>query len=151
MAIAYAKWIGAAVLLVLYSGFWYHLGGLGTRERVAVAQVKQEKAQDTKRTIDEATVAKEAKTYEAATDPELSPVSAPSVRLCHYTPVASVPGANAPGSGAHASAPVPAPAPAAALPGPDIGRPVLQVGHDADAQIAGLQDYIEHVCQAHAP
>jgi len=32
--------------------------------------------------------------------------------------------------------------------GPDIGRPLVTIGHTADAQIAGLQDYITRVCLA---
>jgi hypothetical protein len=150
-AIAYAKWIAGAVLLVLYSAFWYHLGGEGTRLKVANTEVRQATAEQRKETKDEATVAEEAKRFETATDPALTPVAAPLVRLCHFTPVATVSSANAAGSGTDASAPVRAAPAEDSVPGPDIGGPIVQVGHNADAQVAGLQHYIEHVCQARAP
>jgi hypothetical protein len=144
------KWIGILLGLALAFGAGYHFGGLAPKLAQAKAQIKQETAAQTKDTKDQATVAQEARTYEAATDP-LLPVAAPAVRVCHYTPVASVPSADPAGSGTDAAAPVRAANPPDPLPGPDIGRPLVQIGHNADAQIAGLQDYIEHVCQARAP
>lgn len=140
---------GGIVLLVLVFFGGYHFGALAPKLAAAKTELKEEAAAEVKDTKDQATVAQEAKTYEAATDPALDPVAAPRVSMCYYAP--ALPSANPAGSGAHASAPIPEPATQPAVPGPDIGRPIVQIGHDADAQVAGLQDYISHVCQAKAP
>jgi hypothetical protein len=138
----------AAVFLLIasFGGGWY-FGRQGLELTAANQVVKQEVAQGKKRTTDQSTVAQEAKTYEAA---EVAPLAAPVVRVCLYTPAASVSGAYP--AGPRIDAPVdsrsPDPVPVAA--GPDIGPPLVQVGHVIDAQVAGLQHYIEHVCQAKA-
>jgi hypothetical protein len=141
------KWAGILLGLALAFGAGYHFGGLAPKLAAAKTELKQEAASQAKDAKDEAIIAREAKTYEAATDP-LLPIAAPVVRVCYYTPVSS---AKPPGSGTDAAAPVRAANPPDPVPGPDIGRPLVQIGHNADAQIAGLQDYIEHVCQASAP
>jgi hypothetical protein len=144
---------GAAAALVLAIGSFgagWHFGRQGLELRDSKAVVKQAVAEDTKRTTDQTTVATEAKTYEAATDP-LAPLAAPVVRMCDYTPATAMPSAHPAGSGAHAAAAVPAPAPRDPVPGPDIGRPVVQVGKFADARVVALQDYIQRVCQAKTP
>lgn len=140
-----AKAIGILVGLVAAFLFGYHFGGLAPKLAAARAEVHQESLNDAKRTTDQTTVAGEARTYEAA---ELAPVSAPVVRVCLYTPVSPVSGAYA--ARPRTDAPVPSrsadPVPLQA--GPDIGPPLVRVGHVTDAQVAGLQHYIEHVCQA---
>jgi hypothetical protein len=143
--------IGGILLLVADFFAGYHFGGLAPKLATANTVIKQEAAEQAKDTKDQATVAQEAKTYEAATDPALDPIAAPRVSMCYYAPSPTLPSTNTSGSGAHASAPVPAAAAPDPVPGPDIGRPIVQVGHDANAQVAGLQDYIERVCQAKAP
>lgn len=140
--------LGAIAYSIALFMVGHHYGALAPELAQAKTEVKQEAAQDTKRAKDETTVAQEAKTYEAATDPALAPVTAPVVRLCKYTIVSSP---NPAGSGADAKLPVRAPDPQPSVPGPDIGRPLVQIGHNADAQVAGLQDYIARVCQAKAP
>lgn len=147
-AVAYAKVIGAAVLALSLFLAGYHFGGLAPKLACVQAQVKTEALAQAKRTKDTATVAEEAKTYDAATDP-VQPLPAPVVRVCRAPPApAAVPNAAASGFRAHEATPLPAAAPRDPLPGPDIGRPVVQAGRDADAQIAGLQDYIAKVCEA---
>jgi hypothetical protein len=139
---------GALVLLVLSFGAGWHFGGESGKLAESKAVAKQEAQVITQTATDTSTINTEAKAYAAA---QIDPVAAPVVSLCHYTPAAAVLGAAAAGSGPHVAPHVPAPGPPAALPGPDIGRPLVQVGHDADAQVAGLQDYIEHVCRVKAP
>lgn len=128
----------------------YHFGTLAPKLAAAKTEIKQEAAEQKKDTADRTTVEKEAKTYEAATDP-LQPIAAPTVRVCYYAPLPTVPSTHAAGSGVNAGPPVRAANPPDPVPGPDIGRPLVQIGHNADAQLAGLRDYIEHVCQARAP
>jgi hypothetical protein len=65
------------------------------------------------------------------------------VRVCRYTPVAA-PQARAARHVPDASRPDRSPDPVS---GPDVGPNLVQVGHVADAQIAGLQDYITRVCR----
>lgn len=143
--------IAAAVLAVVLAAFgagWY-FGRQGIELKDSKQIVKQEVAQDSKRRTDEGTVAQEAKTYEAATDP-LAPLPAPIVRMCDYSTPA-VPSPHPAGSGAHA----PPALRAADPPVPAVvewdTKPLVRDGHNADAQVAGLQDYIAKVCQAHAP
>jgi len=143
-----AKWIalGVAVIAAFLAG--WHFGRQGLELKDAKTEVKQEAAQDTKRRTDEGTVAQEAKTYEAATDP-LAPLAAPIVRMCDYS--TPVPTAHPAGSGAHEAPALRAadpPVPAVTL---WHTEPLVRDGHNADAQVVGLQDYIAHVCQAHAP
>jgi hypothetical protein len=143
----------ACLLLIGAFGAGWHFGGQAPKLAAAKQELKQEAAEDTKRTTDQTTVAQEAKTYEAATDP-LAPLPAPVVRLCYNSTTPAVPSAHPAGPGAHGPVPV-----------PDAGggdshlptyvqwntRPLVQIGRNADAQVAGLQDYITRVCQAHAP
>lgn len=136
----------AAVLLVFFAG--YHVGGMAPKLAAAKIEVKQEVAADAKRTVDQTTVAQEAKTYEAA---EIAPIAAPVVRMCYYSTAASVPSPNPAGSGAHAPLVSASANPVPGVPGPDIGSALLRTGHTVDAQVAGLQDYIDHVCLAKAP
>lgn len=126
----------------------YHFGTLAPKLAEAKTELKQDAAEQKKDTTDQATVAQEAKTYEAATDPALAPVSAPHVSVCYYAPLVQ---SHATGSGVNAGPPVRAPDRPDPVPGPDIGRPLVQISHNADAQIAGLQDYIAKVCQGGHP
>ena len=149
-AIAYAKWIGGAVAIALYSWFWFHMGGESTRLKVATQEVHQEVIQQTKDNHDRATVAQEAQVYEKATDP-LQPIAAPVVRMCITPTAARLPSPHPAGPRTDA----PTPSRSADPPVPTIvewnTEPLVRAGHDSDAQVAGLQDYITHVCQAQAP
>jgi hypothetical protein len=139
---------GAIVLLVAVFFGGYHFGKLAPQLAAAKTELKQEAAAQVTETKDNAIVAQEAKTYEAATDPALDPVAAPRVSMCYYAPLTPMLRSAPAGSGVNASAPVRAADPEPPVPGPDIGRPLVQTGHDANAQVAGLQDYITKVCQA---
>lgn len=144
----YIKWGGIAAAVLGWSWLCYHQGSLAPQLAEAKKELKVDARADAKRATDSKTVAEEAKTYEAATDP-LKPVDAPHVSVCYYAPAAApVPAARAPGSGTAAPTPLPTATPPTPVSGPDIGRPSVQVGRDADAQVVGLLDYIERVCQA---
>lgn len=140
-----AKAIGILVGLAIAFLVGYHFGGLTPQLKAAKAEIKQEAAQDQKRTTDQNTVAGEAKTFEKA---QLDPLPAPVVRVCLYTPLATVSSAHTAGPRIDAPVPNRSPAPVPVEAGPDIGPSLVRVGHVTDAQVAGLQHYIEHVCQA---
>lgn len=146
--IVWAKIAGilGAVLIVFFAG--YHVGGMAPKLADAKAEVKQEVAADTKRTADQTTVAQEAQTYE---DAQLAPIAAPVVRMCEYAPAARLPSPNPTGPGTHAPAATHGADPVPPVPGPDIGPGLLRSSTVAEAQVAGLQDYINRVCQAKAP
>ncbi len=147
-AIAWAKYVGIGAAFICQAWFWWHMGGESTRLKVATAQVHTEVQAQTKERHDQVTVAQEAKTYETAA---IEPVAAPVARVCYYRTAPAVPSAHPAGSGADAPVEQRSPDPLPAVPGPDIGPPLVRSGHLTDAKVAGLQDYIEHVCQAHAP
>jgi hypothetical protein len=78
-------------------------------------------------------------------------VDAPVVRVCPAAPTphpSAVLRATSAATVDHAAPEVPA-AIAPNPPGRDIGAPVESVGHDADAQVAALQDYVKRVCSPH--
>jgi len=134
----------AAVLLVFGLGF--HFGSLAPKLAAATAEVKQDEAQDAKRLTDQATVAQEARSYEAAA---LEPIPAPVVRLCVSAPPAALPSAHPARSGTDApDATVPA-NPLPPSPGPDIGPSLMRAAAIAESQVTQLQDYVTKVCQAH--
>ena len=138
---------GAIVLLVLTFLAGMHFGKLQPELAQAKTEIRSEAAADAKAINDQAIVAQEAKTYEAATDPALSPVRAPHVSVCYYAPLQG----HAAGSGVDAGPPVRAANPPDPVPGPDIGQPLVQIGHNADAQLEGLRDYIARVCLSGKP
>lgn len=144
------KTIASLVALVLAFLAGWHFGRQGLELKDSKAEVKQAAAVQAKQTTDQKTVATEAKTYEAATDP-LAPLPAPIVRMCDYRAPTAVPSPHPAGPGAHAPAAVRTADP----PVPAVvewhTEPLVRDGHNADAQIAGLQDYIARVCQAKAP
>lgn len=139
MNVFYAAAVAVFLLIGSFGAGW-HFGGQGVRLSNTTAEVKKDRT-------DAPIIAREGQDYAAATDP-LAPLAAPIVRLCYSAPVP------APGS--------PRPRPAESVPVPDTGRgdpglptyrkwdtrPLMQIARDADAQVAGLQDYIEKVCLA---
>lgn len=145
---------GAAIalfLLILSFGAGWHFGGQSGRLADSTAVVKQEAHVITQEVTDTAIINAEAKTYAAA---QIDPIAAPVVSVCHYTPTAAVPRTATAGPLPHGTADLSAPGARGALsaPGPvDIGEPLVRVGHNADAQVAALEDYIEHVCRVPAP
>lgn len=142
-ALTWFKWAALAGVFIGWSWVCYHQGGLGCRLSSANATAKQEATQIKQETSDAATINAEAKAFE---DHALDPVPAPVVRMCIPAAGAAVREPAAAGPGAHAAAAVPAARAPDLVPGPDIGRPSLQVDHDADLQVSLLQDYITKVC-----
>jgi hypothetical protein len=143
-------YIAAAVVFALIASFGagYHFGGLGCQLVSAKATITQDTKVQKQESADATRINQEAAAFEQA---PLDPIAAPVVRVQYREASACVPRAPATGSGAHAAAPVSAPGPADPVSGPDIGRPLVLVGHTCDAQVAGLQDYIAHVCRVKTP
>jgi len=151
-AIAYLKWSAISAVAIAWSWFCYHQGGLACTVKANTATVKTQSAELVQAHADAATIATEAKTYAQAVD--IPPVDPPHVSVCYYrTPAAPLPRPAAAGPGAHAAPDVPGAAPAAPepVPGPDIGPGLLELATQANAQVAGLQDYIAKVCRAGQP
>jgi len=141
---------GGALVLMAVFGLGYHFGAEAYRLDDATATVQQLTHNATQESKDAQQINEEAAHLAAAA---LDPVAAPVVRVYYPPPAAVV-------SRATASGPIPAcpslPAghPADPLPAArsvDIGKPLVQLGHDADAQIDQLLDYIDHVCRVPAP
>lgn len=129
------------VTLVAAFLFGYHQGRLGIEVHDAREVIKQVAHNESAQKIEDSTIAIEAKAYD---DLLLEPVPAPVVRLC--TNARAVPASRPAALAAHAEAPGREPDQPDLIQGPDIGRPLVTAGRDADAQIAGLQDYITRVC-----
>jgi hypothetical protein len=143
--------IGAAAatfLLILSFGAGWHFGGESGKLADTRAVATQEAGVIKQSASDAAIINAEAQTYAAA---QIDAIAAPAVSVCHYTPTAAVLRATPAGPQPHGAPDLPAPGPPAAVPGPDIGRPLVSIGHNADAQVAALQDYIQHVCRVPAP
>ena len=141
-----AKLIGIGVALVLAFLGGLYVGHLAPELKDAKAEVKQISQNQTQEATDATRINVEAKTYAAH---ELDPIAAPVVRVL-YAAGPAVPRAAAAGPQL-APACLSAASTPAAVPGPDIGRPLVQIGHDADAQVEALWDYIDHVCRVKAP
>ena len=141
-------WVLALVLvsaLVIFGYSWHErrVGAAGCIQSVqktnAAAEVKEEK----QHAVDTGTVQREGTTYAAQIAAPV--IRAPIIRLCPEIPRSPVPAAAGAGPEDHAQAPGGE---------GDQGRPttwdstpVVRAGRDADAQIAGLQDYILNVCR----
>jgi hypothetical protein len=122
-------------LLIGSFGAGWHFGGQSGKLADTRAVATQEAGVIKQAATDTTTINAEAKVYAAA---QVDPIAAPVVRVCLYTPAQPVSRTAAAGSIAHAAAELPAPGPQPAVPGPDIGGPLVQ-------------DYIEHVCRVKAP
>lgn len=140
--------IALLIALALAFGMGWHFGRQGLELKDTKQLASSESATIQKTSRDQVTVAGEAKTYEDAIDP-LAPIPGPIVRLCIAAP--AVPSAHPAGPGAHAAAAVRAADPQLPAVVDWDSKPVVRQGRVANAQVAGLQDYITHVCQAHAP
>jgi hypothetical protein len=135
---------GIVVALLLFVGwsFWErHEGAVSCEDKDKSAVASQEAHNATVLVNQNQAIASEKQAYE---DALLQPIAAPVVRLCSApSPVPQAPPA---ARGTHGNASVPIPSPEAVVSGPDVGLPLVRIGHDADNQIAGLQDYIKRVC-----
>lgn len=142
----------AAILAVGAGGFYFG------RQSIEVHDLKTEVKRDAsnaKQTADEITTThEEAKTYaDAVAKASAAPDPAPAV-MCvrRYTIVQSsaTGGVDHGGGGLPAGNPGPLPA-ATESASADIGKPATEIGARANAQVAALKHYIEHVCLAPAP
>ncbi len=140
---------GAAVLALIVSfGGGVYVGRLQPQLAAAKATIKRNAINTAQESTDATRINSEAKQFAQA---PLDPIAAPVVRVQYREASACVPRAATAGSGAHAAPDLPAPSIVDSVSGPDIGRPLVSVGHIADAQVAGLQDYITHVCRVPPP
>jgi hypothetical protein len=131
-----------AVLACFAAG--YYLRDLQDTTHTQAAVIKQTAANQKTEARDDGTIAIEEKAYD---DAILQPVAAPVVRLC-VASAAAVSQTTAPAGRPHATAAGGAEHQPDFVQGPDIGRPLVTAGRDADALIAGLQDYVAKVCRA---
>jgi hypothetical protein len=146
-----SAWVKGIAILVLAIGLFaggFYVGRMKPALAAAQATVKRDAQNFKQETTDATRINAEAKQFAQA---PLDPIVAPVVRVQYREAAACVPRAATAGSGAHDTAAVPAPGVVDSVSGPDIGRPLVLVGHVADAQVAGLQDYINHVCRVKAP
>ena len=143
-------YVAAGIVFALIASFGagYHFGGLGSQVRDAKAIISQDAKVQKQESADAMRINQEAAAFERA---PLDPIAAPVVRVQYREAPACVPRAPATGSGPHVPALLPAPSVVDSVSGPDIGRPLVLVGHTCDAQVAGLQDYIAHVCRVLPP
>lgn len=137
----------ALLILVLTFALGWRTGGASCRVSDAAKVLKQVESNSKQESLDEIHITREAITLAAA---QASPVAAPVVRLCNPPP-RSVPATTPARPEPDGEAPIRGLDSSNAVPGPDIGRPLVQSGRDADAQVIALQDYIQHVCRVEAP
>jgi hypothetical protein len=136
--------VAASLLIGGFTLYERHAGAAQCVQAVHVATAHEEGVQQAQAADDSKTIAIEAEAYAKAHQPDPDAIPAPIVRVCHYSPLA-VPSARPAGLSPDAPRDDGA---ASAVPGPNVGPDLVQVGHVADAQIAGLQDYIVRVCRA---
>ncbi|SRR6266404_3686015 len=132
-------------ILVIFGFAWHerHIGAQKCLQNVDKANAIEESKQATQYTADQGTVSNEGKTYEAAKTAPVAP--APVVRLCPRLPrqaVQATPDAGSTTDGKASGG-------REASPGVTAWdtTALVKAGRDADAQIAGLQDYILQVCR----
>jgi hypothetical protein len=142
------KAIAALVVAMLLFGGGFYVGRLQPQLSAAKATIKRDDQNVKQESTDAARINLEAKQFEQA---PLDPIVAPVVRVQYREAAACVPRAAPTGPVPHGTAAVPAPSVVDSVSGPDIGRPLVLVGHVCDAQVTGLQDYINHVCRVKAP
>lgn len=136
------------VVVVVISGALYerHEGAVGCVNNVTAANNTEEKKDLVQKGKDQAEVQKEGSDYEAAKKEPVAPPTIITLGVCPSFPrkaVASTPEA---GPGTHGTAENRA-APEALPTVQWDPTPIVRIGHDADAQIRGLQQYILNVCK----
>lgn len=143
----YERLILLGVIAVMaVSGFFYieHLGAQKCVKDYEAASAVETRKENVQHGKDVTTTQNEGQTFEAAKTAPVAP--APVVSLCSplhrpakqapATPTSS-PDAKAPGGATPEELP----------PVRWDTEPIVRIGHEADAQIAGLQDYITNVCR----
>lgn len=142
--------ISLGVLALVVVGFMFHERHIGAKEcvqNVAKSNEAEQQRETVQRGKDEGTVQKEGKDFETAKTEPIAPAPVITLGVCpdvHHKASTTAPAAS---SGHNGEAPLRA---------DDTGlpttvqwntEPVVRAGHDADAQITGLQDYITTVCR----
>ena len=132
-----------AVVVVGWTLYERHAGAAGCLQGVKATNTAAEAKEETQHATDVGTVQKEGTTYAGAIAAPILP--APIIRLCPDLHVPSLQAGAIAGPSADAEAPHGAGD--QGQPATWDSTPVVRAGRDADAQIAGLQDYILKVCR----
>ena len=145
-----AALIAAAAVLLVLSGYWVR--GLQCTEHVQAQVIVNQGRQLQRTTADSQIVSNEGENYAKAVAAAIAaPDPAPAV-VCVRRYTLPVGPAAAARSGTDGTARLPAgadrPVQPAAAGATDIGAPAALLGARANAQVAGLQDYILRVCLA---
>jgi hypothetical protein len=130
------------------SGFFYieHLGAQKCEKAVEKANVAEVKKETTQRATDIGTTQKEGQTFETAKTEPIAPAPVITLGVCPTVPRKAGPTAPTAGPGANGEAPVRT----ANSELPTVQwdtEPIVRIGHEANAQVTGLQDYITNVCR----
>lgn len=141
-------WIG--IIIVAFLGYtWYerHVGAKECIQNVIASNTKEGKKEDIQHGKDITETQKEGQAYETAKNEPIAP--APIIRLGVCPTLHHEAGSAAPVSGRIPNAEASIRTENQELP-PVIRwdtEPVVRAGHEADAQITGLQKYILNVCR----
>lgn len=136
--------LGLAGTVVLYLE---HRGAEKCVQNVEASNAKETKKEDIQHGKDVTETQTEGKTFETAKTEPIAPAPVITLGVCPTLHHKAGPSSATAGSGAHGEAEVR---------GEDQGlpavvrwdtEPVVRAGHDADAQVKGLQDYILNVCR----
>jgi type II secretory pathway pseudopilin PulG len=141
-----------AVLAALLAAFFfgYYQGSLAIEVKDQKAVIKQQSQEQVQAHADATAISTEAKDYAHAVSQAINePNPAPAV-VCvrKYTAPRQLSSAAAPGSVPDADGGLPAAAGGSVQPVTDISKPATVIGATANAQVAGLKDYITRVCLA---
>jgi hypothetical protein len=140
---------GLAALIAAFF-FGYHLGSLAIEVKDQKAVIEQQSHEQIQAHNDASAISKEAKDYAHAVSQAINePDPAPAV-VCvrKYAAPRALSPAAAPGPVPDAGGGLPAAAGGSVQPVTDIGKPAADIGATANAQVAGLKDYITRVCLA---
>lgn len=133
--------IVAGVVLVIATVLYLeHRGAAACKAADVEAVTKQETINEAKESKAIIEITDEDKTYHEAVT---APVDAPVVRVCRNQASPVLPTTTSP-SGPNVQPPIRT----ELIEGPDIGKPILTEGRNADAQVKALQEYVTKVCLA---
>lgn len=149
MSIATYAIAGLAALIAAFF-FGYYQGSLAIEVKDQKAVIAQQSQEQVQAHTDAVNISQEAKTYASAVDkamhdPDLAPAVV-CVRKYALTTAVSHPATT--GSVPDAGGGLPAAAGGSVQPVTDISKPATVIGATANAQVAGLKDYITRVCLA---
>ena len=140
----YWRWIAGLVLIFALVGQEMVYGEHRYRQGVAATVAADARVLAMKEKTDTVAISQEGKEYAKAVSTAIAGAPIISVCIDPPRPVLPRPARRSPDAPAIVRSPDPS---VPTKPREWDTRTVVQIGHDADAQIAGLQDYIERVCR----